>query len=111
SLTGSRSLSRNSKAARTWLSFEKAPSGWKKSVTTWGNSLIQRIPFEEWSLRSIPPASYRKAQLAAQQRREIESALEETDDNKVVLFYPQTIIKDGHAGIIQRLQKLTAEGD
>jgi hypothetical protein len=47
--------------------------------------------------------------LAAQQTKEIGSALEETDDNKVVLFYPQTVIKDGPLGIMQRLQKLSSE--
>ncbi|RPA86078.1 hypothetical protein BJ508DRAFT_322224 [Ascobolus immersus RN42] len=96
-------------AAQTWLSFEQAPSGWKKSLTTWGNSVVARIPFEEWSLRSIPPASYRKAQLAAQKKSDLNTAVEETADNKVVLLYPKAIIHGGESAILKRLEEVTAE--
>jgi hypothetical protein len=50
-----------SKAAQTWASWEEAEKGWKKHLVTWGNRVQQRIPFEEWGLKSIPA-------LAAQQR-------------------------------------------
>ena len=41
-------------SSRTWASWEKAPSGWKKTTTTWGNKMLRGIPFEEWGLKSIP---------------------------------------------------------
>ncbi|KAJ5167007.1 uncharacterized protein N7482_005788 [Penicillium canariense] len=43
-----------SKAATTWAQWEEAESGWKKHLVTWGNRVQQRIPFEEWGLKSIP---------------------------------------------------------
>lgn len=43
-----------SKAAATWASWEDAEKGWKKRLVTWGNGMQQRIPFEEWGLKSIP---------------------------------------------------------
>lgn len=42
------------KAAKTWASWEEAKGGWKKHLVTWGNRVQQRIPFEEWGLKSIP---------------------------------------------------------
>lgn len=50
-----------SKAAQIWAGWEEAESGWKKHLVTWGNRVQQRIPFEEWGLKSIPS-------LASQQR-------------------------------------------
>lgn len=45
------------KASTTWASWEKAEKGWQKQVTVYGNSLFKRIPYEEWGLKSIPPAT------------------------------------------------------
>ena len=47
-----------SKANGTWAAWEKDTDSilaWKKRATTWGNMMFRRIPFEEWSLKSIPP--------------------------------------------------------
>ena len=48
------------KASNTWLSWEKKDSGWQKKVTDYGNKLFQRLPYEEWGLKSIPPLSERR---------------------------------------------------
>lgn len=45
------------RASQTWLGWEKAEKGWQKQITTYGNKLFRRIPFEEWGLKSIPPAT------------------------------------------------------
>lgn len=42
------------RAAETWAKWEEADKGWKKWLVTWGNKVQQRIPFEEWGLKSIP---------------------------------------------------------
>jgi hypothetical protein len=42
------------KAAETWAKWEEADKGWKMHLVRWGNSVQQRIPFEEWALKSIP---------------------------------------------------------
>ncbi|KAJ5937994.1 hypothetical protein N7454_004336 [Penicillium verhagenii] len=48
------------KAAQTWAQWEEAEGGWKKRLVTWGNSVQQRIPFEEWGLKSIPSLNSQK---------------------------------------------------
>lgn len=48
------------KATTTWLSWEKHEKGWQKKVTSYGNKLFQRLPYEEWGLKSIPPLSARR---------------------------------------------------
>lgn len=44
-------------ANKTWTAWEKAEKGWQKKVTGWGNHLFRQIPFEEWGLKTIPPAT------------------------------------------------------
>lgn len=51
------------KVARTWSGWEQKQSGWQKSVTTYGNRALRRIPYEEWGLKSIPPLSQRRRQV------------------------------------------------
>ncbi|KAL9029559.1 MAG: hypothetical protein Q9180_007016 [Flavoplaca navasiana] len=52
------------RASKTWLKWEKAEKGWRtgwqKKVTHYGNKLFERIPHEEWGLKSIPPLSKRR---------------------------------------------------
>jgi hypothetical protein len=47
------------RAAATWGGWERLNGGWRKTLTTYGNALMRRIPFEEWGLKSIPPLSRR----------------------------------------------------
>ncbi|KAF9884129.1 hypothetical protein FE257_002250 [Aspergillus nanangensis] len=42
------------KAAETWAKWEEADKGWKKNLVSWGNRVQQRIPYQEWGLKSIP---------------------------------------------------------
>jgi hypothetical protein len=44
------------RAAETWAKWETADRGWKKTLVTYGNAGLQRIPFQEWGLKSFPPA-------------------------------------------------------
>ena len=48
------------RASATWVKWEKYEKGWQKKLTEYGNKLFARIPFEEWSLKSIPPLSARR---------------------------------------------------
>lgn len=43
-----------SKTAETWAKWEETDKGWKKRLVSWGNQVQQRIPYEEWGLKSIP---------------------------------------------------------
>ncbi|RAL07187.1 mitochondrial K+-H+ exchange-related family protein [Aspergillus homomorphus CBS 101889] len=50
------------KAAETWAKWEEAEKGWKKHLVNWGNRVQQRIPYQEWGLKSIPSlASQRRS--------------------------------------------------
>jgi hypothetical protein len=51
------------KAARTWSGWEQKEKGWQKSVVTYGNRALRRIPYEEWGLKSVPPLSQRRRQV------------------------------------------------
>lgn len=84
-----------SKASKTWLSWEKADKGWRKKVTFYGEKLFQRIPYEEWALKSIPPLSAsRKTQKLGQVQ-------------KTLIVYPQSIIT--HASAHKMLRSFAAE--
>ena len=70
-----------SKASTTWLNWERKETGWQKRVTAYGNKLFQRLPYQEWGLKSIPPLSARR------QSDEIEGKEE------VLLEFPERIIE------------------
>lgn len=60
------------KASETWVAWEKdekAPLDWKKKVTYYGNHALNRIPYEEWGLKTIPA-------LTAKRRKAIEDGTE-----------------------------------
>ena len=44
----------STKATTTWLGWEKKDTGWQKKITTYGNKLFQRLPYEEYGLKTIP---------------------------------------------------------
>ncbi|EMC96481.1 hypothetical protein BAUCODRAFT_148084 [Baudoinia panamericana UAMH 10762] len=50
------------RVSSTWAEWEKKDKGWQRQLTNYGNQLFKRIPYEEWGLKSIPPAT--KARLA-----------------------------------------------
>lgn len=76
------------KVAETWAKWEEIDKGWKKRLVTWGNSVQQRIPFEEWGLKSIPS-------LKAQRRINDSDA-----ERKVNVFFP------GNATRIEKLHPI-----
>ncbi|RMD41803.1 hypothetical protein DV735_g3297, partial [Chaetothyriales sp. CBS 134920] len=48
------------KAAQTWAQWESDGKGWKKTVVTYGNAGLKRIPYQEWGLKSFPPSSQKQ---------------------------------------------------
>jgi hypothetical protein len=83
------------RAAKLWTGWEKKDSGWQKSVVTYGNRALRRIPYEEWGLKSVPTLSTR--------RREEEIMGREKHD----LIFPESIIPATRAP--QILQTLATE--
>ncbi|KAF2723082.1 hypothetical protein K431DRAFT_344972 [Polychaeton citri CBS 116435] len=47
-------------ASESWVTWEKKPKGWQKQLTVWGNKICQRIPYEEWGLKTVPPATKKR---------------------------------------------------
>jgi len=69
------------RAADTWAKWEAAEKGWQKKITEYGNRGLQRIPYQEWGLKSFPP-------LTPQVQAE-----ELVENKKYSVFYPENIIK------------------
>ncbi|KAI2635982.1 mitochondrial K+-H+ exchange-related-domain-containing protein [Xylaria nigripes] len=84
-----------SRAAKLWSEWEQAKGGWKESVVIYGNRALRRIPYEEWSLKSVPTLSTR--------RREEEIMGKE----KHHIIFPESIISASRAS--QVLQTLATE--
>ncbi|KAF3909618.1 hypothetical protein AA313_de0206731 [Arthrobotrys entomopaga] len=80
------------KSSDLWLRWEKHEKGWKKHVTTWGNGMLRRIPYHEWSLKSIPTISRK---------------IPDSDRQKVPVIYPPSVMTP--VEIPGLLQKLSTE--
>lgn len=82
------------KANETWAKWERAEKGWQKKVVVYGNRALQRIPYQEWSLKSFPPTN---ATLQAEQL---------TDGTKFDVLYPGNIMdKEDVSKVLARLAK------
>ena len=76
------------KATTTWASWERAEGGWKKQLTTYGDAVFRRIPYQEWGLKSIPG-------LTAKIREERKT---------VEVVFPGTYLKEERVGdVVRRL--------
>ncbi|KAB5577749.1 mitochondrial K+-H+ exchange-related-domain-containing protein [Coniochaeta sp. 2T2.1] len=80
------------KAASTWASWEQKDKGWQKTVVSYGNRALRRIPYEEWGLKSVPPLSERRK-------------TQETDGtDKVEVVFPKSLIPtEKVSGVIRTL--------
>jgi hypothetical protein len=68
------------KAAETWAKWEATEKGWQKKITEYGNRGLQRIPYQEWGLKSFPPLTQQV------------QAEELVQNKKYSVFYPENII-------------------
>lgn len=59
------------KAQATWQSWEASNSKMKQRIVKWANLALEKIPFEEYSLKSIPPLG-----------RVLRKVEDSSDDNK-----------------------------
>ncbi|EED21568.1 conserved hypothetical protein [Talaromyces stipitatus ATCC 10500] len=80
------------KAAEIWANWEKSEKGWKKQLVNYGHVILQRIPYEEWGLKSIPPLNASREIQEAQQKQ------------KMDVMYPKNAIKSEDVfGILRKL--------
>lgn len=80
------------RATNLWVKWEKYDKGWQKKVTEYGDKIFQRIPYEEWGLKSIPP-------LSATREAEKLKRTEKTD----VTFPPSLIKPQSVEGVLRTL--------
>ena len=83
------------KAAETWSKWESYDRGWQKKVTEYGNTALQRIPYEEWGLKSVP---------ALNAKRKAEDI---KDRGTIEVVYPGNVLKEQDVPTI--LRKLGTE--
>ena len=80
------------RAAKLWSDWEKKEKGWQKTVVSYGNYALRRIPFEEWGLKSVPPLSTRRKDEEQEGKSQIE------------VVYPQSLIPmDRVSGVLDTL--------
>jgi hypothetical protein len=88
------------RAASTWTEWEQAKVStfdWKRRTTTLGNTLLRRIPYQEWGLKSFPP-------LTAKLQKKYED--ENSSGTIHVLFPPKAF---SEADLIPLLKTLATE--
>jgi Mitochondrial K+-H+ exchange-related len=78
------------KVPQTWAKWETAGPGWKKTLTEYGNRGLQRIPYQEWGLKSFPPLNN---QIQAQ---------ELSDNKKFEVLFPANIVRREDVSKIMR---------
>ena len=70
------------KISDTWVKWEAADRGWQKKLTEYGNKGLQRIPYQEWGLKSFPPLT------------QTNQADELAQGKQFQVLYPGNIIQD-----------------
>ncbi|KIW73649.1 hypothetical protein PV04_01748 [Phialophora macrospora] len=82
------------KAAETWARWETAKTGWRKTLVYYGNQGLQRIPYQEWGLKSFPPSN---PKLQAEQI---------TEGKKFDVVYPSNVMhKEDVPKVLARLAR------
>ncbi|KAF3081617.1 hypothetical protein TWF569_004972 [Orbilia oligospora] len=80
------------KSSDIWLKWEKYEKGWQKQLTVHGNRLLRRIPYQEWSLKSISA---------------LPRNIPDNERQKVPVVYPPSVMTPGE--IPRLLHKLGTE--
>ena len=90
------------KGTKLWTAWEGKDSGWQKSVVTYGNQALKRIPYEEWGLKSVPP-------LLQRQKEETEKMLV-AGGKKFDLVFPKSLMTEGRAVEVLRMLATERQG-
>ncbi|ANB15704.1 hypothetical protein AWJ20_3343 [Sugiyamaella lignohabitans] len=109
------------RAAKTWGEWQKSDSKLKKTIISWANIALERISYEEWSLKTIPAQSSIKRKVVEANSKVNESdphhvthaefekhELENSDLESIPVIFPSSIL-DRHQ-VTSRLQALASRG-
>ncbi|KAI9811872.1 MAG: hypothetical protein M1827_005223 [Pycnora praestabilis] len=83
------------KAAEIWVKWEKGDRKWQKLTVEFGNKALQKISYQEWGLKSIPPLSARR------------KAEELEGKGKVEVCFPRALFAEGE--VMSTLRKLATD--
>jgi hypothetical protein len=42
------------RASKTWNDWNRSDKSWKRTIVGWANAAMERIPYDEWALKTIP---------------------------------------------------------
>ena len=83
------------KATQTWHSFEKSDTKWKQKIVQFANFALERIPYTEWALKTVPPLNTFQRKLEGKDAHVkpteiVQSGLSASDLEPIEVVYPST---------------------
>lgn len=91
------------RAVKLWTSWETSPTKWKQSIVRYTNILLEKIPYEEYSLKSIPSrrSILKQVQELEQKKRDQQTTssgtLKEPCKHLIEVVYPPSAITQSRA--------------
>ncbi|MBW0487749.1 hypothetical protein O181_027464 [Austropuccinia psidii MF-1] len=79
--------------AKTWLKLSDSPPGsWKARIHNAGEGFMDKIPYEEWALKTIDPAVIPSTiNLLHQHSDSVDSSVEKSGSKPIELLYPPSL--------------------
>lgn len=97
------------KAAKTWSTWTKSDVQWKRKIVGWANAAMERISYEEWSLKTIPAKHAHLRRTAEKQHVSVEEIERHSlDTENIIVEYPGTMMTTTQA--MDRLRGLSQKG-
>ncbi|KAG9048150.1 hypothetical protein FS837_000660 [Tulasnella sp. UAMH 9824] len=98
-------------ATKTWTEWGQAEGGWKLKVHNWGESIYERIDFEELALKAVDPALGPKLKQESESSHtvsaEVKKAVESGQTVVVPLYHPPSALPDPLAHLKNLLSERT----
>lgn len=98
------------KAAKTWSTWTKSDVQWKRKIVGWANVAMERISYEEWSLKTIP-AKHAHLRRTAEEKQHVsveEIERHSLNTENITVEYPGTMMTTAQA--MDRLRGLSQKG-
>lgn len=105
------------RATSAWNNFSKSETKWKQKIVSWANAAMEKIPYDEWSLKTIPARSSVLRRLNSSVSNETTgqqvstsaaNGLNDKNLKAITVIYPKTCLS---ASVVRtRLEKLSSAG-
>lgn len=98
------------RATKTWNTWTKSEKNWQRKIVSWANSAMEKISYEEWSLKTIPA---KNAFLRRTSEKKEHVSIEEVekhqiDTEDIVVEYPAKMLTTSQ--VTERLRSLAEKG-